>query len=330
MLIESIKAAMCEIPCEKEAAVAKYSHVVRFLLGVACCTGFEAVHADIVQIADILGLDDELVNSEFVPRAPLSFEAKASVQIPNYVAALNSGGSAFLVQASVGGSSAFFCNDDMSAAFVSAHEAESIYAASSSDPDAVMRRLVAPRDRLAYLSAMTDLLVRQHDLLGETSLIVHVNARRGPPVLCLVQLRSSFHGDVVVFGAKFIPMPSSDYLPPTEPLLAPAPFCAPPPMPMGSFLDPSFNPLSSLGHQALGGLYPPERASLAKRKDLVAAPQPSKRLAPAPDAFAVATGSLECMTLAEGDLEAFPSGFAGLELEGDPALANFAMGIFGI
>jgi hypothetical protein len=200
-----------------------------------------------------LDLDDDVVGAEFVLRPPLSPEAKSSVQIPNYVASLNSGGSAFLVQASVGGSAVFFCNDDMAAAFVTAREAEAIYGASLADPDAVMHRLVAPRDRPAYLRAVADLLVRQSDLLCETSLLVHVHARRGPPVLCLAQMRASFSadGEAVVFGIKLIPMPDSDYLP-LKTAEEPAPYPHLVWSPEAALHDPHA--------QDLGGLYAQARA----------------------------------------------------------------------
>jgi hypothetical protein len=60
-------------------------------------------------------------------------------------------------------------------------------------------------------------MVRNTDLLSETSLLAHVHAREGPPVLCLVQMRASFSpdGQSAVFGTKFIEMPQSDYLPAT-------------------------------------------------------------------------------------------------------------------
>ena len=64
------------------------------------------------------------------------------VQIPNYIAGANCAGTGYLVQASSGGSSVFFANEDMAADYVSAAEADEIYATSSGDPDCIMRRLV--------------------------------------------------------------------------------------------------------------------------------------------------------------------------------------------
>jgi len=59
---------------------------------------------------------------------------------------------------------------------------------SCADPDSVMRRLIAPRDRPAYLKAVTDMLVQSTELENETSLLLHVHTRIGPPLLCLVQV----------------------------------------------------------------------------------------------------------------------------------------------
>lgn len=135
--------------------------------------------------------------------------------MPNFVAALNSGGAAFLVQASIKGSAAFLSNDDMATSFVSAGEAEAVYNESFADPDAVMRRLVLGRDRAAYLTAMADMVVKSAELESEAALVVHVQGRDSPdPVLCLVQMRAVFSvdGDSVIFGTKLIPMPSSDCL----------------------------------------------------------------------------------------------------------------------
>lgn len=266
------------------------------------------------------------------------------MQIPNYVAALNSGGSAFLVQASVGGSSAFFCNDDMAASFVSAHEAEAIYGASSSDPDSVMRRLIVQQDRPKYLKAMTDLIVRHHELIGETSLIAHVNARRGPPVLSLVQLRSSFHGDSVVFGVKFIPMPSSDYLPPAAPVLAPSmrPYSSMQPMgmpsiplgmgPLGGFgwRDDARNPfdMAAMSQAMSAGQKRKDEHPLAagKRHFPHFAPDYSSYLGgPRPGGMMRADLPFDTPDI----LDAFEPGFeAPFEGQVDPALASFAMGFF--
>jgi hypothetical protein len=65
-----------------------------------------------------LELDDSLLESTFEPKPLLTPAEKAQVQIPNFVAALDGGGSAFMVHASVGGGAAFFCNDGMATHFV--------------------------------------------------------------------------------------------------------------------------------------------------------------------------------------------------------------------
>lgn len=54
MLVESVKAAMCEAPSgDKEAARIKYNAVTKWLLSVACCTGIEAFHGDIAALAKV-------------------------------------------------------------------------------------------------------------------------------------------------------------------------------------------------------------------------------------------------------------------------------------
>ena len=262
MMIEAIKSALADSAgnAGKEEARIKYGAVTRWLLKVACCSGYETLHDDILNVAEVhcadffssfhvlsesapglflslarfvdppfslsdlfalrlcvcaraaqmLDLDEDILESDFEALPPI---APGGAQVPNFVAALSSSGSGFLVQASQAGASSFFVNDDMAVNFVTVAEAEAVYASSGADPDAVLRRLVATRDRPAYLRAVADLLVRQTDLLSETSLLVHINARRGPPTLCLMQMRASFSpdGDAVVFGYKLIPMPDSDY-----------------------------------------------------------------------------------------------------------------------
>ena len=96
----------------------KVSAVVKWLLSVAACSGFESLHDDIMTFAESLpaGLvDDAIFNVQFVHAPQLSPTAKTSVSIPNYVSALNSGGCAFLVQATVHGASVYFCNEDSNA-----------------------------------------------------------------------------------------------------------------------------------------------------------------------------------------------------------------------
>ena len=128
-----------------------------------------------------LELDDSLLESTFEPKPLFTPAEKAQVQIPNFVAALDGGGSAFMVHASVGGGAAFFCNDGMATHFVSAPECDAVFEAGGQcDPDAVMRRLVATRDRPAFVRAFADLLVKEPDLSSETTLLVHVNARADP------------------------------------------------------------------------------------------------------------------------------------------------------
>jgi len=216
-MLRAVRAALveCAAEADKEEPRMKFNALTRWMQAVACCSGHESLHDQVTEVAEMMCLDDDVAFAEFSPRAPLSAEAKSSIQIPNYVAALNSGGSAFLVQASLGGAAAYFCNEDMATTFCSAAEAERVHESGGCDPDAVMRRLVASRDRPTYLKAVEQLLVRNHDLLSETSLLAHVNARSGPPKLCLIQMRASFSpdGQAMVFGTKFIEMPESDYLP---------------------------------------------------------------------------------------------------------------------
>jgi hypothetical protein len=154
-------------------------------------------------------LTEELGLDAFSVRPGLTIEAKRDVKIPAFVAALNSGGSAFLVQVMVRGASVFFCNDDMASQFINAAEAEEEHATTKDDPGSVMKRLVAQRDRPAYLRAAARLLVHLPQLASETSFMAHIVTRDGNRVLCLVQLRASFSadGENVVMGTKLIPVP---------------------------------------------------------------------------------------------------------------------------
>lgn len=234
LLIESLKDALTtDSPWktdEKEDETRiKTTAVSKWLLNVACCAGFEALHDGILEIVESLDIDDEVRDSVFEARPPLSDEEKAMVQIPNYIAGANCAGIGYLVQASSGGSSVFFANEDMAADYVSAAEADEIYATSSGDPDCIMRRLVATRDRPAYLKCMTELILRSAGLLSEASLICHIHTRQAsPPTLCLVTLRASFSpdGEEVVFGVKIAPLPDSGYLhrplEPSQPAAVPA------------------------------------------------------------------------------------------------------------
>lgn len=152
-----------------------------------------------------------MATSAFEVRPGLTIEAKRDVKIPAFVAALNSGGSAFLVQVMVRGASVFFCNDDMASQFINAAEAEEEHAGTKDDPGSVMKRLIATRDRPAYLRAAARLLVHLPQLGSETSFMAHIMTREGNRVLCLVQLRASFSadGENVVMGTKLIPVPEA-------------------------------------------------------------------------------------------------------------------------
>lgn len=189
----------------------KFVAVLRWLIGVACVAAAESLHADTCKIAENLGIAGDVATEPYAVRPGLTIEAKREVKIPAFVAALNSGGSAFLVQVMVKGASVFFCNDDMARQFINAAEAEEEHANHKEDPGSVMRKLVAARDRPAYLRATARLLVHLTVLAAETSFMAHVMSRDGNRVLCLVQLRASFSadGDNVVFGTKLIPVPDS-------------------------------------------------------------------------------------------------------------------------
>lgn len=193
----------------------KLAAISKWMLNVACCVGIESLHDSILDITESLDLEDPVRDSTFEPRPPLSDEEKAMIQIPNHIAAANCAGCGYLVQASSGGSSVFFTNEDMATSFISSAEADEIYASSSCDPDSVMRRLVASRDRKAYLQCMTQLLLGSPELLSEASLICHINSRNGgTPLLCHVTMRAcvSPDGEEVVIGVKFAPLPESNYL----------------------------------------------------------------------------------------------------------------------
>jgi len=242
MLIEAIKLSLMEHAptATSPEARRKANAVARWLLNVACCSGNEALHDDIAALAEVpnfflktipcghvaqtLDLDDDVICADFKTRKLISNGPNAASAVPNFVAALNSGGSAFLVQASIKGAAVFLTNDEMAASFISAGEAKAVYNESFADPDATMRRLVLGCDRATYLKAVADMVVKGTDLLSETSLVVHIRARAHHPVLCLVQMRASFSadGDNVVFGTKLTPMPPSDYLTtkgPSQPVL---------------------------------------------------------------------------------------------------------------
>mmetsp|Transcript_64000 Transcript_64000/g.109859 ORF Transcript_64000/g.109859 Transcript_64000/m.109859 type:complete len:500 (-) Transcript_64000:178-1677(-) len=226
MLIKAIKLSLMEHAptATSPEARRKANAVARWLLNVACCSGNEALHDDIAALAETLDLDDDVICADFKTRKLISNGPNAASAVPNFVAALNSGGSAFLVQASIKGAAVFLTNDEMAASFISAGEAEAVYNESFADPDATMRRLVLGCDRATYLKAVADMVVKGTDLLSETSLVVHIRARAHHPVLCLVQMRASFSadGDNVVFGTKLTPMPPSDYLTtkgPSQPFL---------------------------------------------------------------------------------------------------------------
>jgi hypothetical protein len=77
-----------------------------------------------------------------------------------------------------------------------------------------MRRLVATKDRPAYLDAMADLLVRQPTLETATALVCRVHARDprsgcavAPAQLCLLELRASVSADGrhVCLGCRLTP-----------------------------------------------------------------------------------------------------------------------------
>jgi hypothetical protein len=187
----------------------KYLAVLRWLHGVACVANNEALCADVAKIAASFSLTEELGTGPFEIRPGLTIEAKREVKIPAFVAALNSGGSAFLVQVMVRGASVFFCNDDMASQFINAAEAEEEHSGTKDDPGSVMRKIVSQRDRPAYLRAAARLLVHLPQLASETSFMAHIMSREGNKVLCLVQMRASFsaNGENVVMGTKLIPVP---------------------------------------------------------------------------------------------------------------------------
>mmetsp|Transcript_22825 Transcript_22825/g.26847 ORF Transcript_22825/g.26847 Transcript_22825/m.26847 type:complete len:612 (+) Transcript_22825:54-1889(+) len=188
----------------------KYLAVLRWLHGVSCVANKESLCNEIAQTAASFSLTEDLASGPFEVRPGLTIEAKREVKIPAFVAALNSGGSAFLVQVMVRGASVFFCNDDMASQFINAAEAEEEHSATKDDPGSVMRRIVATRDRPAYLRAAARLLVHLPQMASETSFMAHIKGRtEGTNVLCLVQMRASFSpdGENVVMGTKLMPVP---------------------------------------------------------------------------------------------------------------------------
>ena len=194
----------------------KASAVVRWMLAVSGCSGFESLHDDIMTFAQSMPtgiLDSDIFNLRFAHMPPLSPTAKASVNIPNYVAALNSSGCSFLVQATINGASVFFCNEDCSQNFVTAAEAEMLYSGAYADPDAVMRRLVVQQDRNIYFSIIDELFVKTRTKREcETKCVLFIRTRDGEAVLCLVQVRASISakGDAVVIGFKIVPLPDDE------------------------------------------------------------------------------------------------------------------------
>jgi len=214
ILIESLKNKLVstswKLDEKNDRARVKLTAVSTWLMNVACCANSEELHDSIAEIAESLELDEKVRDSVFKPRPPLDNEKSASDQNPDFMSPYESAGQGYLVQRSLGGSSAFFVNKGMAETFMSATEADAIYASSSADPDSVMRRLVATRDRLEYLQCMTELVLGSPDLLSEASLVCHIHTREaGPPTLCTLQLRASFSsdGEEVIFGAKIAPLP---------------------------------------------------------------------------------------------------------------------------
>jgi hypothetical protein len=139
------------------------------------------------------------------------------IHTPSYISSLNCDGSAFLVQHCSQGSCLFSANEDMTEKFISTKEANSIYMSADGDPDSVAKRLIASRDRSAYMKAVCSLMVNHPTMNSESSLLLHCNLRNSDSdaILCLCQIRVSMSvdGKDVCIGTKFTPMPTtSEYI----------------------------------------------------------------------------------------------------------------------
>lgn len=159
----------------------------------------------------MFNLDESIISAEFMKREPFGINCKAALEIPQFVTFSHESrgqGSppfAILVQASVPGGSAFFCNALMTEAFVSSQEAEALSRASPGDVDAVLRALVAPQDRPKCLSALTGLLVRNSGLQAEAEVSggCQLHARYATaPVRCRLTIRVACEEHGTFFGVK--------------------------------------------------------------------------------------------------------------------------------
>jgi hypothetical protein len=159
------------------------------------------------------------------------------IHTPSYISSLNCDGSAFLVQHCSQGSCLFSANEDMTEKFISTKEANSIYMSADGDPDSVAKRLIASRDRSAYMKAVCSLMVNHPTMNSETVLLLHCNLRNSDSdaILCLCQIRVSMSvdGKDVCMGTKFTPMPTtSEYI--TVKPMASSLRMSPPPFHMSS------------------------------------------------------------------------------------------------